>query len=283
MRRRRRPRRAPPARPPGRSSRFGVAASAATPRSRRCCGACRSPRRRVRPSRRATAAIRRAANGLSASASPRPRGPITRGLLDRCEQARRGAVEVALRDLVAVDAHLQEHDLRVDLVGGHDARADRDRHTVGGDHRRAARVAGLPIAHQRVAEQVPVAAERIVGRGLQPEHGRDLRLVFQPGGAGRPRHVLLGADQPALDVERAGRQERGGEQRRQDPAGVSPSSRRRRRAPARFAPHPRRCLGCSRRDPRAWWERPDARRRRADRPPHPRGSPPVAAAPRGRR
>ena len=61
------------------------------------------------------------------------------------------------------------------------------------------------------------------------------------------------------------------------------ASSMRRRAAGRHGRHPSRCLGCSRPDPRGWWGRPDARRRRAGRPPRPRGSPPVAGAPPGRR
>jgi hypothetical protein len=57
---------------------------------------------------------------------------------------------------------------------------------------------------------------------LGADHRGHHRLVLEPRGVERPRHVLLGADDRALHVERAGRQERSREERREDPRPLHP-------------------------------------------------------------
>ena len=155
-------------------------------------------------------------NGFSASASPRPSGPSRDAASIERGKAGGRAVEVPLRDLVAVDPDLEVHHLWVDLVGGHHARTDRDRHPVAARDRRTARVARLPVVHERVAEQVSPRIERVLGRGLETEHGGDLRLVFEPRGAVGPRHVLLRPEHSPFHVERPRRQQRRREQGGQD-------------------------------------------------------------------
>ncbi len=136
--------------------------------------------------------------------------------VDRGGKAGGRAVEVPLRDLVAVDPDLEVHHLWVDLVGGHHARTDRDRHPLAARDRRTARVARLPVVHERVAEQVSPRIEGVLGRGLETEHGGDLRLVFEPRGAVGPRHLLLRPEHSPFHVERPRRQQRRREQGGQD-------------------------------------------------------------------
>ena len=101
--------------------------------------------------------------------------------------------------------------------------ADRDRDALGGPDGVAGGVLRHPVAHERVAEDALRHSVRLDVLRLDRQHRRDLRLVVQPRGAYRPRDVLLGARDAALEglvsrsVLRAGGQEQGsGEERRQD-------------------------------------------------------------------
>ena len=179
----------------------------------------------------------------------------------------------------------QEHRLRVELVGRDHAGPDRDRHAVG-RARPARRSRRVPASRSRACSRTRAAASSSSGiaRSSTPEHRRDLRLVLEPRRARRARAPPARGRRSA--VRRRGRRASAGSA---GTAGVRMRGRftrhaRRRRAPERRPGGVHDGASAARDEiPRAWWGRPDARRRRAGRPPHPRGSPPVAAAPRGRR
>ncbi len=185
------------------------------------CGGCRClppPARCVAPghSRRdgSRSALAERAEGERVAARE---GRDPRRLADEPVQALGRPVQVALDELLAVDRDLHDHGLRVDLVGRHDARSEREREPFGRGERVAAGPVRRPVVHQRVAEDVRSdVLARCIGR-LEPQDGGDLRLVVDPGGVGRPRHVLLGADDAALDARRVGHQQGRGEERREDP------------------------------------------------------------------
>src|SRR5207253_2489346 len=76
----------------------------------------------------------------------------------------------------------------------------------------------LPAVLTERAERERVVAY-LLGSGvrrLATQYRRDHRNVVQPSGALRPGDVVLGADDPALDVKSAGSQQRPREERRQD-------------------------------------------------------------------
>ena len=79
--------------------------------------------------------------------------------VDRVGEAGGRAVEVPLRDLVAVDPDLEVHHLWVDLVGGDHARADRDRDPLGAASP-ARRSRRAPASRSRACSRTGVATHR---------------------------------------------------------------------------------------------------------------------------
>ncbi len=151
--------------------------------------------------------------GPSANASPRSSTASCDTDATSRNRRRRGAVQVPLEHVALVDLHLHEHRLRIHLVGGDHARPDRDRHAVGRRDRRAAPPTA-PASRSRACSRRRGAHASGSTLGPRADHGRDLRLVLEPRGVERPRHVLLRSDDASIDLDRAGRQQGTREQRR---------------------------------------------------------------------
>ena len=128
----------------------------------------------------------RPGNGASANASPRSSGPSCEASLIITSNEAAAPLRFPFATSSPSTSQLQEHRLRVELVGGDDARADRDGEAVGVSTP-ARRSRREPASRSRACSRRRGAASLRAssGRVSQPEHRGDLRLVLEPRGARR--------------------------------------------------------------------------------------------------